>query len=149
MVRTLALPTDLPRLQGKTQENTRRFEKIPWKERKTQKSENPEISSVWEEIQDLNGDMKRWLYVSESSEVIDCGVTEENIKVKPSEAQDLTNAAYVITYDTPEEIEDDDILSAILAIGAFVAVAFATNLTISETVDSLPIFSALYFIVPS
>ena len=41
------------------------------------------------------------------------------------------------------------ILSAILAIGAFVAVAFATNLTISETVDSLPIFSALYFIVPS
>ena len=52
---------DLPRLQGKTQENTRRFEKIPWKERKTQKSENPEISSVWEEIQDLNGDIKRWL----------------------------------------------------------------------------------------
>ena len=41
------------------------------------------------------------------------------------------------------------ILSAILAIGAFVDVAFATNLTISETVDSLPIFSALYFIVPS
>ena len=39
----------------------RRFEKIPWKERKTQKSENPEISSVWEEIQDLNGDIKRWL----------------------------------------------------------------------------------------
>lgn len=29
LVRTLALPTDLPRLQGKTQENTRRFEKIP------------------------------------------------------------------------------------------------------------------------
>ena len=28
--------------------------------------------------------------------------------MKPSEAQDLTNAAYVITYDTPEEIEDDD-----------------------------------------
>jgi len=25
LVRTLALPTDLPRLQGKTQENTRRF----------------------------------------------------------------------------------------------------------------------------
>lgn len=47
-------------------------------------------------------------YISESSEVIDCGVTEENIKVKPSEALDLTNAAYVITYDTPEEIEDDD-----------------------------------------
>ena len=41
------------------------------------------------------------------------------------------------------------ILSAILAIGALVDVAFATNLTISETVDSLPIFSALYFIVPS
>ena len=51
---------------------------------------------------------KRQFYVSESSEVIDCGVTEENIKVNPSEAQDLTNAAYVITYDTPEEIEDDD-----------------------------------------
>ena len=41
------------------------------------------------------------------------------------------------------------ILSAILAIGALVDVAFATNLTISETVDSFPIFSALYFIVPS
>ena len=51
---------DLPRLQGKTQENTRRFEKIPWKERKTQKSENPEKSSAWEEIQDLNGDIRRW-----------------------------------------------------------------------------------------
>ena len=41
------------------------------------------------------------------------------------------------------------ILSAILAIGAFVDVAFATNLTISETVESFPIFTALYFIVPS
>ena len=41
------------------------------------------------------------------------------------------------------------ILSAIFAIGAFVLVACVTSLTISETVDSLPIFSALYFIVPS
>ncbi len=41
------------------------------------------------------------------------------------------------------------ILSATFAIGAFVDVAFATSLTISETVDSLPIFSALYLIVPS
>lgn len=32
------------------------------------------------------------------------------------------------------------ILSAILAIGAFVLVACATSFTISETVDSLPIF---------
>lgn len=39
--------------------------------------------------------------------MIDCGVTEENIKVKPS-GLDLTNAAYVITYNSPEEIEDDD-----------------------------------------
>ena len=46
-------------------------------------------------------------YISESTGVLDCGVAEENIKVKPSGA-DLTNAAYVITYDTPEEIEDDD-----------------------------------------
>ena len=42
-----------------------------------------------------------------------------------------------------------DILSAILAIGAFVLVASITNLTISDTVDSFPIFSALYFINPS
>lgn len=42
-----------------------------------------------------------------------------------------------------------DILSAILAIGAFVLLASITNLTISDTVDSLPIFSALYFINPS
>lgn len=55
-----------------------------------------------------NTNSNQVFYVSESSEVIDCGVTEENIKVKPSEGQDLTNAAYVITYDTPEEIEDDD-----------------------------------------
>ena len=41
------------------------------------------------------------------------------------------------------------ILSAILAIGAFVLVACATSFTISETVDSFPIFSALYWIVPS
>ena len=42
-----------------------------------------------------------------------------------------------------------DILSAILAIGAFVLVASITNLTISDTVDSFPIFSALYFKNPS
>ena len=41
------------------------------------------------------------------------------------------------------------ILSAIFAIGAFVFVASTTSLTISDTVDSFPIFSALYFIVPS
>ena len=41
------------------------------------------------------------------------------------------------------------ILSAILAIGAFVLVASTTSLTIEETVESLPIFSALYFMVPS
>ena len=40
-------------------------------------------------------------------------------------------------------------VSAIFAIGAFVFVASTTILTISETVDSFPIFSALYFIVPS
>ena len=57
-------------------------------------------------IEDKNSNQV--FYISELSEVIDCGVTEENIKVKPSEAQDLTNAVYVITYDTPEEIEDDD-----------------------------------------
>ena len=37
-----------------------------------------------------NTNSNQVFYVSESSEVIDCGVTEENIKVKPSEAQDLT-----------------------------------------------------------
>lgn len=57
-------------------------------------------------IEDTNSNQV--FYISESSEVMDCGVKEENIKVKPSEALDLTNAAYVITYDTPEEIEDDD-----------------------------------------
>ena len=41
------------------------------------------------------------------------------------------------------------IVSAIFAIGALVLVACVTSLTISETVDSFPIFSALYFIVPS
>ena len=41
------------------------------------------------------------------------------------------------------------ILSAILAIGAFVFVASTTSFTISETVYSFPIFSALYFIFPS
>ena len=41
------------------------------------------------------------------------------------------------------------ILSAILAIGAFVEVASTTNFTISDTVEFLPIFSALYSIVPS
>lgn len=56
-------------------------------------------------IEDKNSNQV--FYISELSEVIDCGVTEENIKVKPS-GLDLTNAAYVITYNTPEEIEDDD-----------------------------------------
>ena len=42
-----------------------------------------------------------------------------------------------------------EILSAILAIGAFVLLASTTNFTISDTVDSFPIFSALYFINPS
>ena len=41
------------------------------------------------------------------------------------------------------------ILSVTFAIGALVFVASTTNLTISDTVDSFPIFSALYFIVPS
>ena len=39
-------------------------------------------------------------------------------------------------------------LSAILAIGAFVLVASNTSFTISEIVDSFPIFSALYSIYP-
>lgn len=56
-------------------------------------------------IEDKNSNQV--FYISELSEVIDCGVTEENIKVKPS-GLDLTNAAYVITYNSPEEIEDDD-----------------------------------------
>ena len=40
-------------------------------------------------------------------------------------------------------------LSAILAIGAFVLLASTTSLTISETVDSFPILSALYSTYPS
>ena len=40
-------------------------------------------------------------------------------------------------------------LSAIFAIGAFVLLASTTSLTISDTVESLPIFSALYSIYPS
>ena len=55
------------------------------------------------------------------------------------------NTTKIITTGTKNPL----ILSAIFAIGAFVFVASTTNLTISETVDSLPIFSALYFIVPS
>ncbi len=35
------------------------------------------------------------------------------------------------------------------AIGAFVLLASITNFTISDTVDSFPIFSALYFMKPS
>lgn len=54
-----------------------------------------------------NTSSNRVFYISELSEVIDCGVTAENIKVKPS-GVDLTKAAYVITYNTPEEIVDDD-----------------------------------------
>ena len=42
-----------------------------------------------------------------------------------------------------------EILSAIFAIGAFVLLASTTNFTISETVDSFPILSALYFMNPS
>ena len=42
-----------------------------------------------------------------------------------------------------------EILSATFAIGAFVLLASTTSLTISDTVDSFPIFSALYFINPS
>ena len=42
-----------------------------------------------------------------------------------------------------------DILSTIFAIGVFVLLASITSLTISDTVDSFPIFSALYFINPS
>ena len=40
-------------------------------------------------------------------------------------------------------------VSTIFAIGALVLVASTTILTISDTVDSFPIFSALYFIIPS
>lgn len=40
-------------------------------------------------------------------------------------------------------------LSAIFAIGAFVLLASTTNLTISDTVDSFPILSALYSKYPS
>lgn len=40
-------------------------------------------------------------------------------------------------------------VSAVLAIGAFVLLASTTNLTISDTVDSFPIFSALYSKYPS
>ena len=39
-----------------------------------------------------------------------------------------------------------DTLSATLAIGAFVLVASTTSFTISDTVESFPIFSALYSI---
>lgn len=53
--------------------------------------------------------------------------------------------AIIITVGT----KTPDILSAIFAIGAFVLLASITNLTISETVDSLPILSALYLINPS
>ena len=42
-----------------------------------------------------------------------------------------------------------DTLSAILEIGALVLLASITNLTISDIVESLPIFSALYSIYPS
>ena len=40
-------------------------------------------------------------------------------------------------------------VSAILAIGALVLLASTTALTISDIVDSLPIFSALYSTYPS
>ena len=53
--------------------------------------------------------------------------------------------AIIITAGTkyPETV------SAILLIGAFVLLASITNLTISDIVDSFPIFSALYSIYPS
>ena len=53
--------------------------------------------------------------------------------------------AIIITVGTkyPETV------SAILAIGAFVLLASITNLTISDIVDSFPIFSALYSKYPS
>ena len=54
-----------------------------------------------------NKNSNRVFYISELSEVIDCGVSEENIMIKPID-RDLTKVGYVITYDTPEEIEDDD-----------------------------------------
>ena len=53
--------------------------------------------------------------------------------------------AIKITIDTKYPLT----LSAILAIGAFVLVASITNLTISDMVDSLPIFTALYSKYPS
>lgn len=42
-----------------------------------------------------------------------------------------------------------EIVSATFAIGAFVLLASTTSLTISEIVESFPIFSALYSIYPS
>ena len=53
--------------------------------------------------------------------------------------------AMIITTGT----KTPDILSTIFAIGVFVLLASITSLTISDTVDSFPIFSALYFINPS
>ena len=55
------------------------------------------------------------------------------------------NIAIIITAGT----KYPEILSAIFAIGAFVLLASTTNFTISDTVDSFPILSALYFINPS
>ena len=55
------------------------------------------------------------------------------------------NIAIIITVCT----KYPETLSAIFAIGALVEVASTTNFTISDTVYSLPIFSALYSIVPS
>ena len=46
-----------------------------------------------------NTNSNQVFYVTPQSITSDDSLTEENIKVKPSEAQDLTNAAYVITYD--------------------------------------------------
>ena len=53
--------------------------------------------------------------------------------------------AIKITMDTKYPLT----LSTILAMGAFVLVASITNLTISDMVDSLPIFTALYSKYPS
>ena len=55
------------------------------------------------------------------------------------------NIAIIITVGT----KYPETLSAIFAIGAFVLLASITALTISDIVDSFPIFSALYSIYPS
>ena len=53
--------------------------------------------------------------------------------------------AKIITIGTKNPLT----LSATFAIGAFVLVASTTSFTICDTVDSFPIFSALYSRYPS